>query len=287
VGLFRSTKLVNRAYYGRMHDANGSIADAAHTHELAFESFGVRVALSTNDREVLTRVGEFIPPLARPCDPATAQHRFNLVTRDGNGYELQLNEEMIMEYRALGLALHLLEMHMFGYIAVHAPERIFVHAGAVAHRGRLIVVPGGSFSGKSTLVGALLRAGATYYSDEFAVFDKTGRVHPYPRPLSLRSQGDDGTPHTPESLGASTGKEPVAPSLILLTNYRPGAEWRPRRLSSGEAVLGILSNTVPAQERPEESLAAITRAVNGAVVLESDRGEADALAPLLLAELDS
>jgi hypothetical protein len=281
-----------------MHDANGPMGDptsrnrerdAAHTHELAFESFGVRIALSTNDREVLTRLREFAPPLARPCDPATAQHRFNLDARDGNGYELQLNEEeeLTGEYRTLGLALQLLDMHMCGYIAVHAPERIFVHAGAVAHRGRLIVVPGASFSGKSTLVGALLRAGATYYSDDFAVFDQTGRVHPYPKPLSLRNQWDEGTLHTAESFGASTGKEPLSPSLIVLTNFRPGAEWRPRRLSSGEGVLGMLSNTVPAQERPAESLSVISRAVNGAVVLEGDRGEAEALAPLLLAEVDA
>ena len=279
-----------------MQDANRPMADptfrnrerdAAHTHELAFESFGVRIALTTNDREVLTRLHEFAPPLAHPCDPATAQHGFRLDARDGDGYELQLNDELIKEYLTLDLALQLLDMHMCGYIAVHAPERIFVHAGAVAYRGRLIVVPGASFSGKSTLVGALLRAGATYYSDDFAVFDETGRVHPYPKPLSLRDQWSEGTPHTAESFGASTGEEPLPPSLIVLTNFRPEAEWRPRRLSSGEAVLAMLSNTLPAQDRPAESLSVITRAVNGAVVLEGDRGEAEALTPLLLAELDA
>jgi hypothetical protein len=31
-------------------------------------------------------------------------------------------------------------------------------------------------------VAELVRAGATYYSDEFAVLDSRGRVHPFPRP---------------------------------------------------------------------------------------------------------
>ena len=40
-------------------------------------------------------------------------------------------------------------------------------------RGRAIVIPGRTFSGKSTLVAELVRAGATYYSDEYAVEDET------------------------------------------------------------------------------------------------------------------
>jgi hypothetical protein len=34
-----------------------------------------------------------------------------------------------------------------------------------------------SYSGKTTLVSELIRAGATYYSDEYAVIDERGRVH--------------------------------------------------------------------------------------------------------------
>src|SRR5262249_26128145 len=75
-------------------------------------------------------------------------------------------------------------------IAERAPARIFVHAGVVGWRGRAIVIPGRSYSGKSTLVAALVRAGATYYSDEYAVLDSRGRVHPYPKPISLRQARD-------------------------------------------------------------------------------------------------
>ena len=65
------------------------------------------------------------------------------------------------------------------HLAERARNRIFIHAGVVGWQGRAIVIPGRSFSGKSTLVAALLQAGATYYSDEFAVLDGRGYVHPF------------------------------------------------------------------------------------------------------------
>jgi hypothetical protein len=74
--------------------------------------------------------------------------------------------------------------------------------------------------------------------------------------------------------------------LVAVSNYRSGADWHPRRLSSGEGALAILAHAVVAQERPAEAMRAIARAVEGAVVLEGDRGEADDVAPLLLAELE-
>ena len=57
---------------------------------------------------------------------------------------------------------------------------------------------------------ALLRAGATYYSDEYALLDESGRVHPFARKLSLR-QPDGARPLrcTANELGAPTGTEPL------------------------------------------------------------------------------
>ena len=60
-------------------------------------------------------------------------------------------------------------------------------AGVVGWENRAIVMPGASFAGKTTLVRAWLEAGATYYSDEFAVLDRAGRVHPV-----CASAGDPG-----------------------------------------------------------------------------------------------
>ena len=83
------------------------------------------------------------------------------------------------------------ESHVQLTVAEYAPRRIFVHAGVVGWKDRAILIPGLSHSGKTTLVDQLIRAGATYYSDEYAVLDARGRVHPYPRALGMRLPGSD------------------------------------------------------------------------------------------------
>ena len=272
------------AYHAQMPDP--LTTRATPSYEYAFEAYGVRVGFVTNDATVLRRLRAFVPPESSPCEPADVEQHFGLIA-DDDGYHLRMNEEWTVDYQDLELALGLLDTHLTGYVAVHASERIFVHSGAVAHNGRLLLVPGMSLSGKSTLVAALLGAGATYYSDDFALLDEQGRVHPYPKPLSLRGRNLDQTTHTAESLGAVVGVEPLRPSLIVMSTYQPGMAWQPRQLSAGEGVLAMLSNTVPARERPAESLAAIKRAVEGAVVLDGARGEADDTSAPLLARLDA
>ena len=72
---------------------------------------------------------------------------------------------------------------------------------------------------------------------------------------------------------------------VLATSYLPGAEWNPKRLSDGEGALALLSNTVPARERPEQSCRRSDER-SGNTVLGGERGEADELVPKLLAELE-
>jgi hypothetical protein len=119
--------------------------------------------------------------------------------------------------------LETLEAHLDLIVAAEARRRLFVHAGVVGWRGRAILIPGPSGSGKTSLVAALIRAGATYYSDEYAVFDPRGRVHPYPRPLSIR--GEPGEPRRPvpaSDLGARTGVVPLPVGLTVVTQHYAG-----------------------------------------------------------------
>jgi hypothetical protein len=172
------------------------------------------------------------------------------------------------------------------FVAEWALRRVFVHAGVVGWKGQALILPGRSFTGKSTLVAALLRAGATYYSDEFAVLDARGRVHPYARPLSLR-QPDGVAPRrcSAAAFGAEVGTEPLPVGLVALTEYEAGQRWRPRALSPGRAVLALLTQTVPARRQPERALATLQRVVTGARVVKGGRGEADEVAAALLEQL--
>jgi hypothetical protein len=169
-------------------------------------------------------------------------------------------------------------------VAARAPRLIFVHAGVVGWRGRAILIPGRSGSGKTRLVEALVRSGATYYSDEYAVLDSRGRIHPFARPLNRR-RGEGGVERiAPAELGGRAGTAPLEAGLILATRYERGAQWRPRRLSGGRAMIELLAHTLPARVRPAQSLAAIARVTRSAPALKGRRGEAEALARALLNE---
>ncbi len=183
----------------------------------------------------------------------------------------------------LEAALAALESDLKIHVAEKARGRVFIHAGVVAHEGRVILLPGRSHSGKSRLVDALVRAGCTYYSDEFAVLDALGRVHAYPAPITLR--GEDGTPPRrvrPSGTGGHGARRALPVGLVVMSRYRPDARWRPRRISPGRGLLALLDNTVPARRRPRAVLAVLSRIVAAAPVFSGFRGEAEAMAPRLL-----
>lgn len=180
-----------------------------------------------------------------------------------------------------------LEQHAELLTAFRAQDRLFVHAGVVGWKDQAIIIPGRSFAGKTSLVKALVEAGATYYSDEFAVLDKEGLVHPYPRPLSIRGpNGQPGRKTPVEELGGEAGSEPLPVGLVVVTEYQPGATWRPHQLIPGQAMLALMDNTVAARRNPAHSMPILKQAVTGAIALKSKRSEAGEVALRLLARLE-
>ncbi|HST54121.1 MAG TPA: hypothetical protein VLJ61_19090 [Pyrinomonadaceae bacterium] len=262
----------------------------------AFESYGVRVGVRTNDPAALKHLSAHLPPgwkparagrverlysIFAPSDTARARgvRRFNLLYGDAG---------RLARTQDLSEALEAFESDLQLYVAASARRRLFVHAGVVSWRGRAILLPGRSFAGKSTLVAALVGAGATYYSDEYAVLDRAGRVHPFARPIGLRggATGRRKKVHV-ESLEGASGARPLPVGLVVLSEYREGARFRPRRLTEGQGLLALLSNTVSARRRPEEALCVLQRVASGAASYKAARGEAQGAATSILNLLDA
>src|SRR5258708_33827504 len=140
--------------------------------------------------------------------------------------------------------LSALETDAQRYVSGAAPDMTLLDAGVVGRRGRAILLPGHSLSGKTTLVREMLRLGATYYSDEFAVVDNSGNVHPFPRPLGIREDSTYAqTKYTPEMLGAASGVKPLPLGAVVLCKYKAGARWRPASLSHAQRVLELIADT--------------------------------------------
>lgn len=76
------------------------------------------------------------------------------------------------------------------------------------------------------------------------------------------------------------------PALAVVADYRQGARWRPRQLTQGQAVLQLLANAVPARRDPARVLAALAAASVSMTALETKRGEAAEVAPLILGEAE-
>lgn len=249
---------------------------------LAFESLGVRLELTADTPEVFDRFPAMLPPDAQPIERGPEDPSFGVHQAPDGSYGYTRDGSPVTSGTDLDFALSLLETQIRIYIGINATDRIFVHAGVVGFQGRAIVLPGRSFTGKTTMSLALVAAGATYYSDEFGVFDPDGLVHPYLKSPSVRNTLGEDTDGPSDWEGLEGERPPLPVGAVIFTEYHSGGVWQPRELSQGRGTLGLFSNTLAALSRPQEAMQVLSRALNGAVILESERGEAAETAERLL-----
>lgn len=168
-------------------------------------------------------------------------------------------------------------------LARRAAGRTFVHAGVVVIDGEALLLPARSRTGKSTLVAALLAAGASYGSDAFAVIDLDGYVHPYSRRLARRTRYP-AVSHVPAGLfGGAAPAERLPVAAVLFTEFRQGATLEMTRLTPGEVVLRLLQHCLGVRGRPDETFTALSAVSHRAAGFVGDRGDAAIEAPALVA----
>ena len=254
---------------------------------LTFVNQEARVRVCVNSRLALERIECLLPVGSRIERSPAADVLFSLSVADGVAtddapHRLYRGARLLQSSPDLERLLRRLESGLHSAVAAHARSSLFVHAGVVGWQGRAILLPGSSMSGKSTLVAALLRAGAEYYSDEYAIIDTRGRVHPYARPLGLRVAGQERRPTTPESIGGRVGTRPLQASLIVSTRYSPGAHFEPEVRGPSRGLMVLVANTLVIRKRPRFALDRLTPVAAAATTVEGERGDADEAAAWLL-----
>jgi hypothetical protein len=264
---------------------------------LIFTTHGVRIGVRVTAPGLDRRLPVLLPPRSQPSrssspvvdtlysvvlggPPRSPGHRpYNL---------LYWNSARLARSFDASAVWDSLEVNLHFTVALYSPRRLFLHAGAVGWKGRAVLIPGRSWAGKSQLVATLVRAGAEYYSDEYAVLDDRGFVHPYAKPLYLRDESGEGSSRVPvAALGGRAGRAPIPVGWVVLTGYRPGAWWRPRLLTPGEALLELMNHNVHARLRPRPSLRILKSVALGARAWKGARGESAAMVGSLVSRLDA
>lgn len=258
-----------------------------------FESFGVNFEIRSNEARLLREAAEVARTSllgdVREISSSTAiDCNFVLTVTPGGTFIFHRNGERIASGRARKKFLKFFDSMIRVSVGEYAVDRVFLHAGAVGWKGKAIIIPADSYQGKSTLVTELVRRGAEYYSDEFAVFDSEGLLHPFPRAISRRTDGGRFRAFeiTPEQIGGIVGERPLPVGMILLTGYAAGKRWRPKFLTPGQAVMEMIPFTLPMRYDPETSMHVLNKIASRAIIASGLRGSAENFAKTLLNFVD-
>ena len=223
------------------------VRSSRETVTVAATCYGVSIGVQCRRGDALA-VSAHLPIGYTPVNLMEAEHRFTLDLQEqgDNLFSVRRESSVQTTPRPLKCALRALQKEIYTCVAEHAKDRVFIHAGVVAWKNRAVILSGFSHAGKSTLVWYLVKAGAVYYSDEYAVLDENGAVYPFALPISLRVAGGERRTIMPDRIGSA----PLSPDLIAFARYRPGAKWRPQLLGPAQAVLQLIRHSVAIRSNP-------------------------------------
>jgi hypothetical protein len=246
--------------------------------KVLIRSFGINIQLESDDstllEESLNRTRRSLLNKIEIIESAVPDHVFGFYVDTDGVYVLRHNGEDERHGENREYFLRFFDTWLRLTVSEYAKDRVFLHSGAVAWRGKGIIFPGQSHAGKSTLTAALVDAGATYYSDEYAILDENALLHPFPRPISLR------VPESAEfrelfvsTRESATSADSIEIACVIFTNYDPVSQWKPQSLTPGQAILELVSHTAPIRYNPIFSLKVLKTLVSNAILIKSDRND--------------
>lgn len=261
---------------------------------LNFQAFGVKIGVEIDEadcwREVVGGLGEIFPDGVEKINKNQVEHFFSIAQKESGAFSLCKDGKEIYSVQSKEHLTNYLGWHLRATVAEFAVGRFFLHAGVVGWKGKAIVMPGDSFAGKTTLVAELVGRGAEYYSDEYAVLDEDGFVHPYAKKLSIRGIIDDfeQVDFAVEELNGKKGIEPLPIGVVLIAEYEKGRTGtRIETRSVGQGTIELLKHSFSLKHNPETVLAVLSKATGRGIILQSKRGEAKEFVDALLQRLSN
>ena len=248
-------------------------------HHFAIEAYGVRIGVSTILPEPLDAaaecVADVLPEFRYLTNGEPVEHNFHFTWNPSGRDTLYKNGETVVSRTSRVVLLDRIGREIRLTVAEYAVDRVFIHSAAVGWKGKAILFPAHSFRGKSSLTAELVRRGADYYSDEYAILDDEGFVHPFPKKLSIPGEIDAyrQVDHPVEAFGGTAATDRARVGMILLTEYKPNAKWSPKFLSPANGLMELIKHTLPIRRDPPFTLEVLRTVADTALIVKTKRGE--------------
>lgn len=276
---------INAFTYPQSNKRLVALGFAERDYFLPLSCCGVCIGLRSNSLALLAALTRLVPGSQCENVPEVVFSIYdNGEQNTARRYAVGLNDKIAPIWFQLRDALDLLQCYMQEIVALRARNLVLVHAAVVGWKGVAVLLPGASGSGKTTLAMALVEQGAAYYSDDLALLDESGRVHPYLRVPRLRNSIGQGTAKHLTGLifAGEIRPEPVPVALVVLSEYTETASGRRQDLLDRDTFFGLLRNTVAVRSRPELALRVLKEVSLGARGVQLERGDAGAAASAVL-----
>lgn len=246
-----------------------------------YRALGHDFAVRTTD----AALAQYLELVLRPLAATGRARRLYSVTGHHHGqgsYSLFLDGSKVLDAPSPEAMCHVLLGHVNQEAVRQTPTHVILHASAAEHRGRALVFPARSESGKTTLVAGLVRAGFGYFTDEAAaIHPGTLVVEPYPKSLSI----DPGSwslfpelePPVPAALrhfvglqwhvdpcsiraGACAGA--ARPAFVIAPHFVAGARTRLEPLSRADALVLLVEGAFNARSHGRAGVEALAAMVH-------------------------
>jgi hypothetical protein len=266
-------------------------------NQINFEAYGVKLGIRVNAGSYLEkieeRIVEILPLGINVIEQNGIEHLLEVADEKNGNFKIFKDGKMVANFPGIENLFDLLAGQIRLTVAEYAVGKVFLHAGAVAWKDKAVIIPARSFSGKTTLVAELIKKGAVYYSDEYAVLDEKGFVHSFPKTLSMRGIIDDykQVEYSPFHFGAAVGQTPLPVGMVLICKFdetrKNDSETPLEFLSAGQAMLEMIDNTIPITNNPKFVLKILNKISEHAIIAKCQRGEAKEFANFLIEYLDA
>jgi len=262
------------------------LPDTRHRFSFSFRASGLNIRVATDSAALTYSLDRYLLPwLPRVAksSPKGSEVVYSVDPCGNDGcFKIQRGARTIAHGIAANLLFTALQQILDDLLIARLGERAAVHAGVAVYQGHAILLPGSSGSGKTTLVRELISRGARYSSDEFAVLDSDGLVHPWPRALMIRNACQIQEPLLATELGAKLQREAARVKLIVLLRYVPGATFDVQPLAGSETMIKLLQNTPHVLAEKPGMLGTLAAACRTALSFEGVRGAAGEAAEALI-----